>query len=679
MDPPGLTRLFHPSTVAVFGGGPAAEAIVQCDKLGFAGEIWPVHPTRRELAGRLTVPSVTALPAAPDAAFVAVDRHRTIDVVRQLRDIGCGGAVCYASGFAEIGGQGAVLQDRLRAAAGAMPVLGPNCHGYVNALSGVALWPDIQGCRRVDRGVALVTQSGNLALNIAMGRRGLPLAQVITVGNQSGIRLEDCVAALARDPRITAIGLHVEQVTDPVAFGRAATLAWERGTPIVALLTGVSAIGAVLARTHTASFSGRAATYRSLCSRYHVTVVDTVPALVGTLAVLHAYGRLDGARVVSLSCSGGEAALVADRARDHGVLLPVLPGVVAGEIAIALDHRVAVTNPLDYHTYRWGDRTALERVFTAALRAPIDAGLLVVDFPTQDNDDSAWWVAVDAMVAAHRATGRPVVVTSVLPENLPARVCDALADRGVPAIGDVDTALAALRSATRSPGRPTPHVRVPAHTVGAVRRRESSLARAALISGGVGVPPGRFCAHGDIEAVAAEVGYPVTLKATGFDHRTEVGGVAIDLRGAPELCRAAGVMAAVSDRFLVERYVPGAVAELLVGVRREVSLGYSVTIGGGGTLVDLLDDVITLLAPIRDDEVTRALAGLRVGRVIAGHRSGRVGDVAAAVDAICRIVAVAMADPAIVELEINPLLVLEDGVRAVDVLVLEAGDVDDDR
>jgi acetyl-CoA synthetase len=445
--------------------------------------------------------------------------------------------------------------------------------------------------------------------------------------------------------------------------------------PLVALQTGVSAVGATLARTHTASLAGTAATYRALFARYHVTVVDTVPALVGTLAVLHAYGHLDGRRAVSLSCSGGEAALVADRGPRHGITFPTLPA----EVAVALDHRVAVTNPLDYHTYLWGDRDGLERVFTTALRAPADIGLLVVDFPSDGHDGAAWQVAVDAAVAAHRATGLPLIVTSVLAEQLPAEVRDQLAARGVPAIGDIDVALAAVVAAARVPGRPAPHADVSPWAPGPLRRRDPRRARTALAAGGVMVPPGRFCARDDIEVAAVDVGYPVTLKVVDVDHRTEIGGVALDLRAAPDLRAAAASMAGLDGRFLVERHVAGAVAELLVGVRREPLVGCSVTIGAGGELVDLFDDAVTLLAPVDTDEVRQALARLRIGRVLAGHRSRPAGDLAAAADAVCRLVAVVLDDPGIVELEVNPLLVLADGVCAVDVLLLEAGDMVDDR
>lgn len=670
MDPAWLARFLHPTTVAVVGGTRAAEAVAQSDRLGFAGEIWPVHPTRRTVGGRTVTPTIGALPGPPDAALIAVDRTRTIAAVRQLRERGCGGVVCYASGFAEVGVDGTALQAALLDAAGGMPLLGPNCHGFVDARSGAALWPDVHGCRRVDRGVAVVTQSGNLALNITM-HPGLPIAQVVTVGNQAGVRLEDCVAALAGDPGITAIGVHVEALTDPVAFGEAAIRAWEHDVPIVVLQTGVSATGAAIARTHTASLAGRHATYRSLFSRYRVVVVDTVPDLVATLSVLHAHGWLDAARAVSLSCSGGEAALVADRSARHGVRFPPLPADVVAEVGAALDHRVAVTNPLDYHTYRWGDRVALERCFSAALSAPVDVGLLVIDFPAAGHDDRAWQTAVEAVVGASRTIGRPVVITSTLPENLPAALAADLAGRTVPAIGGVDIALAAIAASVRPRGRPSRHDGLPAAGGRTVRTCDPFVARTRLADVGVAVPFGRFCTRAEIGAVADDVGFPVTLKAVGFDHKTEVGGVAVDLRTAAEVHAALAAMADLGDHFLVERHVPRVVAELLVGVRREEPVGWTVTIGAGGVLVDLLDEAVTLLAPVTTDEVLTALRSLKVGRVLGGHRSRPVGDVAAAADAICRIVEVATSDPTIVEVEVNPLLVLVDGVSAVDALILE--------
>ncbi|MDA0286556.1 MAG: CoA-binding protein, partial [Actinobacteria bacterium] len=158
-----LSRTLNPRSIALFGTGPAQSVIEQCQKLGFTGQLWPVHPTRESIAGVQCFKSIADLPSAPDVAFIAVNRNATIDVVAQLAKIGTGGAVCYASGFAESGTQsgvdGIALQQKLVAAAGEMPLLGPNCYGYINSLDGVALWPDQHGCKPETTGSAIVSQS----------------------------------------------------------------------------------------------------------------------------------------------------------------------------------------------------------------------------------------------------------------------------------------------------------------------------------------------------------------------------------------------------------------------------------------------------------------------------------------------------------------------------------------
>jgi acyl-CoA synthetase (NDP forming) len=209
-SPPDLDRLLRPRSLAVIGGNEAAEVIRQSRRMGYGGQLYAVNPLRAEIEGLACYRSVEDLPEAPDAAFVAVNRHRTVEVVAALKARGAGGAVCYASGFMESGGAGEGLNRDLLAAAGDMPILGPNCYGLVNYMEGAALWPDQHGGKPVERGVAILSQSGNMGINFTMNRRGLPLAFVAALGNQAQIGLSAMTAALAADPRITAIGLHIE-------------------------------------------------------------------------------------------------------------------------------------------------------------------------------------------------------------------------------------------------------------------------------------------------------------------------------------------------------------------------------------------------------------------------------------------------------------------------------------
>ncbi len=148
-----LGRLLRPRSIAVVGGAHAEGVVRRCEEMSFAGAIWPIHPTRESVAGRPVFRSVADLPGAPDAAFLAVNREATVEAVRALADRGAGGAICYAAGFREVGGRGQVLEQALVEAAGSMPVLGPNCYGFINYLDGAALWFDQHGGRRCERGM----------------------------------------------------------------------------------------------------------------------------------------------------------------------------------------------------------------------------------------------------------------------------------------------------------------------------------------------------------------------------------------------------------------------------------------------------------------------------------------------------------------------------------------------
>jgi len=356
----GLDRLLRPRSVAVVGGGAwCANVVRELGRIGFDGDIWPVHPKRAELGGLATVPHIEDLPHAPDAAFVGVNREITIEAVRLLAKFGCGGAVCFASGFRESvaeTGDGHDLQEALLAAAGEMRILGPNCYGFLNALDGAALWPDQHGLERVTRGVALVTQSSNIALNLTMQQRGLPIAYLVTAGNQAQTDLAEIGAALLQDNRVTALGLHIEGIGDLRRFEALADTARQLGKPVVALKVGASDQARAATVSHTASLAGSDAGARALFQRLGIGQVDGLSELLETLKLLHVTGPLASNRIASMSCSGGEASLMADSALGLDVDLPALNAAQQKGLRAALGPKVALANPLDYHTYIGNDR-----------------------------------------------------------------------------------------------------------------------------------------------------------------------------------------------------------------------------------------------------------------------------------------------------------------------------------
>jgi acetyl-CoA synthetase len=671
-----LQRFLNPRTIAFVGGAECAIAIERTRALGFDGRIWAVNPRRPQLGGIATIPSVEQLDGSPDAAFVALPRTATPEVIRALRALDCGGAVVYAAGFAESGEH--ELQQALLTAAAGMPVLGPNCYGFINAAARVALWPDEHGLSPLDSGVAVVTQSGNIACNLTMLQRGLPLAVLLTLGNQADIDMAAAVEALAEDPRVTAIGMHIEGLRNVAAFAQAANVARERGKPLVALKTGRSPQGARIALSHTASLAGEDRLCDALFERYGIARVPTLTSLVETLKFLHFGGPIQGGRLLSFSCSGGEAALAADLALDLGLSFPPFPQAVAERVATTLNGLVTVDNPFDYHTFIWGQPEKLIRTFTAALGGEFDAAMLILDTPSHpamkpDN----WLLTARAFVAAQRATAARAAVVASLPEGMPPALAGELGQAGVAPLVGIDDALHAFSAAAtigsrdrRAPVAPPWPPRQAGDGAAATAMSEFE-AKQLLRSFGVTVPDAVECTLDEAPQAAERLGFPVAVKisSAAIAHKSDVGGVALSLGSPGEVAAATRRMAALGDRVLVERMVEGAVAELIVGVTHDAQFGMALVLGAGGVLAEMLSDTATLLLPATRQDIERSLQRLKVWRLVEGFR-GRRADGAAVVRAIEAVIAMAAAHRnRLEELDVNPLLVLPDRAVAVDALV----------
>ena len=669
-----LSRTLNPRSIALFGTSPAQSVIEQCLKLGFTGELWPVHPTRETLAGIKCFKSVADLPSAPDVAFVAVNRNATIDVVKQLAKIGAGGAVCYASGFAESGTQSGVngveLQHQLVAVAGEMPLLGPNCYGYINAFDGVALWPDQHGCESVTSGVAIVSQSGNVGLNITLQQRGLNLAYLVTVGNQAVAGIEDCLEVFINDSRVTAVGLFIEAIVDPVRFAKLAYYANKRNLRIVALQTGRSEAGAMIAASHTASLAGRRSAYKALFERCGVAMVDTPIELIETLKLLDQGGALSGSKLVSLSCSGGEASLVADLSEKTALQFEPFSIEQHARISSTLTELVTVGNPFDYHTFMWGDRVATANTFTQVMDGPQDATLLILDTPPRDDQDSQTWViAAQSLGDAALATNKRGVIVATLPECTTDAIRVAAKDANLVVLQGLHEALVALNAAAwlaeNQAGDP------PAQVVTALKTKliDEADAKLMLQKNGVNVPNGVRCPRSDIADMANKIGFPITLKGLGLAHKSEVGAVKVGLQNKQELDSALAMMPGEINEFLVEQTVVDVVAEILVSIRRDAPVGWLITLGAGGVYTELWRDTTFLLAPVDDDQILGSLAKLRIAPLLNGFRGKPAGNLNALVELIQNVISTAMNNN-LVEVELNPVLVTPNTAVAVDALMI---------
>jgi len=666
---PDLSRLLNPRSIAVIGGSPAARVVEQCQKLGYTGKIWPVHPTKKEMHGVACFPSLADLPGVPDAAFVAVNRHLTLDAISQLSAMGAGGAVCYASGFAESGD--VELQAELVRRAGELPILGPNCYGYINALDGIALWPDEHGCRPVKQGVGIISQSGNVGINLTMQQRGLNMAYMVTVGNQAGGGVEDALQLFIDDDRVTAIGMFIEAVREPIRFAQLAQLAYNKGKRIVALQTGKSEAGALIAASHTASLAGNRQAYAALFDRCAVATVETPTELIETLKMLDNGGVLGGYRLASLSCSGGEASLIADMSEFTNLKFEPFPAEQTARIEATLTELVHVGNPFDYHTFMWGDKPAMTATFGETMRGDHDATLLLLDAPPRDDQDaSSWLVAAEAFAAAAQATGRRAVCVATMSENFSESMRNSIMSLGLNAAQGLRETLVALDRAAWLGTHSPMALPAPVDAPGETTLVDEANSKTMLASWGVPVPQGARCTRDSVVAESQRIGFPITLKGLGLAHKSEAGAVAVGLRDADQLTAALNAMQSDIAEFLVEQTVTGIVAEVLVSIRRSAPLGWLITVGAGGVLTELWRDTQCVLAPATADDLRSALQRLRIAPILNGYRGKPAAKIDSLVSAILTLQQHVVGSK-LAEVELNPVLVTTTSSVAVDALIIE--------
>lgn len=657
-----LDRLLRPKRIVVLGSVWAENVIVQCQKMGFAGPVWPIHPTKTEIGGLKAYPSLKDLPGCPDATFIGINRNATVDLVRDLNATGAGGAVCFAAGWAEAGE--AALQAELVAAAGSMPILGPNCYGCINYLDGALLWPDQHGGRRVERGVALISQSSNIAINLTMQRRGLPIAYVACLGNAAMVGLCELAEALLADERVTALGAYVEGIDDAVAFATVAERARQMGKGIAVIKSGKTPAARDAAASHTAALAGGGAASSAFLRQCGVAEVNSPSELIETLKIFHTHGKTLGPRLCSLSCSGGEAGLVADLAAPLGLSFPPPSQAQRQRLGEVLGPMVAIGNPLDYHTFIWGDGERTTEVFTHML-AGYDAGLFIIDPPRADRcDPSSFQPALEAITAAAKAAGRPAFPVASLPENITEALAEDFMGKGIVPLLGLETALIAIKAAQTPPGelgwRP-----LALRPLGQVETLSEVEAKEFLRQAGILVPNGVFAETlSEVQEKATVLNAPLVLKGLGIVHKTEEGAVRLNLanlNGETEMPGASG--------YLAEEMAADGLAEVLVGLQRDPVYGATLTLGIGGVTAELLSDTATLVLPVSNAEIFAALARLRLWPLLDGFRGMAKPDVAALVALVAKLAEFFVLESSIAEIEVNPVIVRKVSVVAVDALV----------
>ena len=680
MSPERMRRLLAPRTLALIGGAWADAALAASRAIGYTGEVWRIHPTRPCSDGQRYFRSVEELPAAPDAAFVAAPNHEVPAIAAALARRGAGGFVCFAAGFSETASaEGIRLTQALLASAGELPFFGPNCYGFVNFFDGAALWPDQVVGRRRERGIALICQSGTLALNLLFNARSLPIGCVITVGNQTRLAAEDLIDLMCADERVTAIGLYLEGVHDAARFAAAAARARSAGKAIALVKAGRTAAATRSVRTHTGALAGADAAFDAFCGQAGIARCESLATLCETLKIFHTGGPLRGRRMLAMGASGGDTAMTCDAARHLALEFPPIPAPAAAGLREILSERVHISNPFDFHTHVWFDYPRQRAMFALAQRAGFDVVAFLVDCPPAGADDSTYVRVIEEFAAALPGAPTRGAVISSLPESLPSAIREQCLAAGVVPLQGQREALEALDRAAaigevwqraadvelrrpRAAGDPPRTSREPARTL------SEPEAKQALAACGVPVPRSRVVPAGDAADAAAALGWPVVMKAVGstLEHKSDVGGVVLNVRSLAEAAAAAQRLSVLSGTVLVEEMIGDGVAEILVGVTVDPQFGQLLVLGAGGELTELLRDSVTLLPPFSAGAIAAALGRLRVAPLLSGYRGRAAADFDALVQTALACTRYAAANlERLAELDLNPVIVRPQGLGAV--------------
>ena len=680
MSKSNLHRLISPKSIAVVGNRGANFAIRESLKLGYSHQIWAVHPYLESLEGIKCFKDIKDLPEVPDATFIAVNAESAIEVVSDLKSMGGGGAVLYASGFGEVGAEGLMRNQQLVKAASGMPLIGPNCYGFINSLDGIALWPDVHGCEPVSEGVAIITQSGNIGLNMTMQSSGLPIAYMFTLGNQTNTNIADIIHAMLDDSRVNAIGLHIEGISDIKSFDIAAKRALMMKIPIITIKSGKTKASAKIALSHTSSLTGSDELYNALFERLGIARVETVPEFLETLKLINVLGVIEHDGVASMSCSGGEAGMMADLIDGLEINFPSLSSSHKAKVKQTLNDYVEVDNPLDYHTFIWGDRKRTSECFSAMMSGQFAATMLLLDWPkSKESEQKDWDATLFALSDALSGTSEKAIVLASMADCMPKRIIEECLSLGIAPMVGLDVCLKALNHSYKigrafsSNSSPDLEVLRNSSEHKSKQQLTEYQGKQLLKKYGVTIPMG--CLVENVtEAIKAaeEISFPVTLKVSGakLAHKTELNGVRLNIQNVKTLKEACDDLFKISPELLIEKMIESPICELIIGMDYDPTFGKHIIVGGGGVFVELLQDSSVLILPVSREDIRQALSNLKVFKLLEGFRGGMKGDIEAVIDSVMSVIELIRTN-AVEELDINPLLVLKgsDGVVAADTLI----------
>ena len=699
---PQLRRLLDPQSVALVGASERAGSFgnrVAANMAGFRGRLHLVNARYPRIGDQPCHPSLAALPEVPDCVVLAVARETVEPVLAEAVALGVGGAIVFASGYAETAKpERAAAQARLQALARSrgMPIIGPNCLGIVNYLSGAAMTFSAvpRQASVAPHAIGVISQSGALGFALALAaEHGTSVSHVLTSGNSCDVDMADYVAYLAEDPACRAIACLFEGMASPRRLLDAALLAAERGKVVVAHKIAVGESGAAAALSHTGSLAGSDAAYRAAFARAGIVVVDQFEALVETAAFFAKAPAPRACGVAVVAASGGAAIMAADKAEIHGVPLPQPGAATRAVLEARIPEFGSPRNPCDVTAQVLTDPESLNACAGALLADPAYAALVVPS------------------VYAYEPVIKRIVAFDALAASAGKFVCSIWTNEHLEGPGTREAETAAHSALFRSTDRcfatlaawlarpQAPRGLAPAERLVAAAARDEVArafaedaddaiigeARAKALLARYGIPMVAEARATDAEsaaAAAARLGFPVAVKvhAAALAHKTEIGGVRLGLADAGAVRAATAAVLAAAARagvggaaVLVQKMIPDGL-EIMLGARVDPLFGPLVVVGLGGIFVELLHDSVVDLAPVSVAGARAMLARLRAARLLDGFRGAPAVDRDRLAGIIARFSEFA-ADHAgrYREIDLNPLIAAAGEIVAVDALIVGKG------
>ena len=669
-----LTPLFEPRTLAIVGVSSdpgkwgywfARDALRGAHRRA----VYLVGRSGGEVHGKPVYRSLEELPEAPELVVLSVPADGLEQAVDDSLAVGARALVAIAAGFAEVGEEGAAreqaLVERVRAAGAAL--VGPNCLGLFDGAAELQL-----ASTPLPAGpIGFVSQSGNVMLEVALLLEDVELgfSRAVSIGNQADVGATELVDALGEHDGTRVIGIYCEDFLDGRAFVEAARTA---GKPVVLLTAGRTEAGSRAARSHTGALTSGREAVEAACRAAGIHLVDTPRELVDVAQALLAPHRPRGGQIAVVGDGGGYGAIASDLLGGRGIELPALSERTQAALRDWLPANASTVNPVDLAGAGEQDVFSFAHTTRALLGdGGVDAVLFTAYFggysTLADELGEPELGAAELLGQAMAESGKPLVVHTMHWNTPPSR---ALRAAGVPVYRVIESAVDAI-AALVVDGRPDPPPLppLPAPTAPLTDSGYAAV-RAALAEAGIPFGPARtVSSRGEALAAAAELGYPLVLKALGRLHKSDAGGVALGLRDEQELAAAFDDISARLDpeSFSLEAAEDVASGfELLVGARRDPRFGPLVVVAAGGIQAELARDTAVALAPIDAAAAEALIRSLGSAPLLLGARGRRRLDVEAATRAVVALSSFAAAHPEIAEVEVNPLLVRIEGVVGLD-------------